>query len=189
MRLVSGMIARKALVSLVLPSLLLAGVKTRILFDSTPDVPFYGQTERGCGAAALAMVMGFWARHGAKIDPIASNPQTIESALYDRAVKGIRGDSLVKYANEHGFDAHAISAELARILAPLQMGQPVIACIKPAGMRGRALHYVVLVGYQQSGGYLVVHDSAKGPGISMQLPDFERQWKASGHWMMIATPR
>jgi ABC-type bacteriocin/lantibiotic exporter with double-glycine peptidase domain len=135
------------------------------------------------------MVMGYWARHGANIDSVASNPQTIESALYDRAVKGISGASLVQYANEHGFDAYAMSAELTQILAAVKLGRPIIACVKPTGMRGSALHYVVLVGYQPSGGHLVVHDSAKGPGIPMRVADFEREWKASGHWTMIATPR
>jgi predicted double-glycine peptidase len=160
----------------------------RILYDSTPLVPFFGQSQRGCGAAALAMVAAYWSRRGAKIDAEVMDPEIVQQELYDRAKKGISGDSMVQYLNQHGFTASAVSAEYADLRQQLDHDHPVIVCLKPIE-RNRPLHFVVVVEYEERNGYILVNDSSKGPGIPIKLAAFEREWQATSHWALFASPK
>jgi tetratricopeptide (TPR) repeat protein len=140
-------------------------------------VPFVPQERDTCGAAALAMVMGYW---GAEVPHDA-----IAKALVDPDVRGIRGSRLAEFAREQGMTAIAFAADRAALRDHLAKGRPLIVALD--GGRG-GLHDVVAVGLDEAGGQVVVHDPARGPGRRLALSKFERQWAKSGRWALLVQP-
>ena len=65
----------------------------------TLPVPFVPQEKDTCGAAALAMVMGYWGREVPH--------REIAGALVEEELRGIRGSRLADFARERGMVAIA----------------------------------------------------------------------------------
>src|SRR5258708_6054515 len=82
---------------------------TALAWPSTLDVPFVRQQKQGCGAAAVAMLMQYWADHGARVSPRAADAATVYRLLYDPRVQGTAGSSIVAYLHDQSFAAFPIS--------------------------------------------------------------------------------
>ena len=123
-------------------------------------VPFVPQEKDTCGAAALAMVMRYW---GAE-----ASHDVIATALVDAEVRGIQGSRLADFAREQGMTAIAFAADRGVLRDHLAKGRPLIVAIDAGRDR---LHDVVVVGLDEAGGQVVVHDPARGPGRRLALSE------------------
>ena len=138
-------------------------------------VPFVPQEKDTCGAAALAMVLGYWGRPAAHAE--------VADALVEPELRGIRGARLAEFARGRGFFALAYEGDLAQLREYVGKGRPLIVAWKVG--RGR-FHDVVVVGFD--GRAVVVHDPAEGTGRRVDARVFEERWAGASHWTLLVMP-
>ena len=156
------------------------------LADLWLDVPFVQQQKDGCGAASIAMVMQYWEQHqGHPLGPEAQ-PVTILRALYSAQAHGIYASAMVRYFQQNGYRAFAFAGRRADLVSQLQQGRPLIAALKPGV--GPWLHYVVVVGLDERQKLVLVNDPAQRKLLKEDQAQFEREWKATGNWILLAVP-
>lgn len=145
------------------------------------DVPFIKQEKDGCGAATLAMVMKYWQREQGR--PETANADDILRALYSRRVRGIYASDMEQYLKEHGFRTFVLRGEWSDLRHHLEKGRPVIVALKimPGDM-----HYVVVTGIDQD--VVLKHDPADRKLRKQHRSEFEKEWKGSGNWTLLAVP-
>lgn len=162
----------------VLVSAGLAGGSVRL------EVPYVRQERDGCGAACLTMVMRYWRAQdaGAVAEP---DPARIQWELYVASERGIRGSAMRAFLERAGFHAFTVKGQWSDLTAHLEKGRPLIVCHSAPGRR---LHYLVVVGVDQEKGTVLVHDPARRAWLSMTRSVFERKWRESGHWTLVAAP-
>jgi ABC-type bacteriocin/lantibiotic exporter with double-glycine peptidase domain len=147
------------------------------------DVPFIKQQPEGCGAASIAMVMQYWARQSGR-SPDA-DATTIQRALYSRDARGIYASAMEKYLQQNGFQTFVLAASWSDLEHHLAKGRPLIVAIKPVGES--ALHYAVVAGVDKD--VLFLNDPARRKLLKYPRSDFEREWKATSNWTLLALPR
>lgn len=150
------------------------------------DVPYVHQLESGCGAASISMVMQYWVRQQPQLDPAAADSDQIYKLLSPSPRKGISGQALKQYLGEHGFDAFIFAGELLDLQHHVEKGRPLVVCLAPKGAHA-PLHYVVVVGFANSG--VMLHDPTRGKLIHEDVERFQRDWKVTGNWALLAVPR
>lgn len=149
------------------------------------DVPYVRQVKAGCGAAAIAMVVQYWARHQPNLQAAAEETDRIDELL-PASRRGIRGTVLQDYLKKRGFQAHIFDGELTDLRHHFEKGRPVVVCLGLSGAKG-PLHYAVVVGVDNESVWL--NDSARGKLVRDDLDRFENAWKVSGHWALLAVPQ
>ncbi len=119
-------------------AILLVGLSSPADSANSPwlEVPFVHQVKAGCGSAAVAMVMQYWASRQPGLDAAAADAARIDQVLAPGSKKGIQGRALKRYLEEHGFAAFVFSGEVG----DLQRGklididlQRFLLAWKPAG--------------------------------------------------------
>lgn len=141
------------------------------------DVPFVPQRENTCAAAALAMVFRYWQR------PVEHD--AIAAALVEPELKGIAGSRLAEFARRNGATAIAYEGDLAQLRDYVAKGRPLIVAWKMAADR---YHDVVVVGFDDERGAVVVNDPAEGARRRVPLHSFEKRWAAAGYWTLLVLP-
>ena len=149
------------------------------------DIPFVQQTKTGCGSAAVAMLIQYWAQHDPELLPAAAATEDIDRWL-PASRQGIQGEALKRYLETHGFDAFVFNGEEHDLIHHLDKGRPVVVCLAPGGNR-KMLHYAVVAGIDESSVWL--NDSARGKLFRQSREDFMRDWNATGNWSLLAVPR
>ena len=147
------------------------------------DVPLVRQQKDGCGAAAASMILQYWARQGTKLDAGVSGNDRIFKALYSRADRGIRADSLVNYLERSGFYAFAIAGTRADLEEHIEKGRPLVVTLREGGQ----LHYEVVRGVGAQGVWL--NDPSDGRAHLVVWPEFDKHWKGAANWLLVAVPR
>ena len=147
------------------------------------DVPFVRQSTEGCGAASIAMVMQYWARQSGR-SPDA-DADTIQRAIYSRDAHGIYASAMQKYFQQNGFRTFVIAGTWGDLDHHLQRGRPLIVAFKPSGEH--ALHYAVAAGIDKD--ILLLNDPARRKLFKYTRSDFEREWKATSNWTLLALPQ
>jgi tetratricopeptide (TPR) repeat protein len=142
------------------------------------EVPFVRQEKDTCGAAALAMVMGYWGRE--------VEHREIAEALVESELRGIRGSRLAEFARGRGLEAIAFAGDMVILRDHLARGRPLVVALD-AG-RGR-LHDVVVVGFDDERAEAIVHDPAKGKDRRVGAGELDRKWAKSGRWALLCTPK
>jgi ABC-type bacteriocin/lantibiotic exporter with double-glycine peptidase domain len=138
-------------------------------------VPYVPQEKDTCGAAALAMVLGYWG---------STTPHDeIAAALREPELRGIRGERLAAFARDRGLFALAYEGDMAQLREYVAKGRPLIVAWRIG--RGR-FHDVVVVGLEE--GALVVHDPAEGASRRVAARDFEERWAGAAHWTLLVMP-
>jgi predicted double-glycine peptidase len=154
------------------------------------DVPFVHQPPDGCGAAALSMVMRYWsAQPGAGDNPTARadrDVDRIQRALYSPREHGITAAAMQAYLEQHGFRAFALSGTWNDFEQQLRKGRPLIVALRPEGQH--QLHYVVIDGIDTARGLVTMNDPAQRKLLSEERTAFEKDWKATDNWMLLAVP-
>src|SRR3954449_12751312 len=88
--------------------LIVASVHLSYSQDAHPswlDVPFVQQVKAGCGSAAIAMVVEYWARQFPGLDKAQADAEKIDQLLPATTPKGIQGKALKQYLESRGFQA------------------------------------------------------------------------------------
>jgi ABC-type bacteriocin/lantibiotic exporter with double-glycine peptidase domain len=150
------------------------------------DVPFVPQQKDGCGAACIAMVMQYWERHqGQPMQPAADSARIYQS-VYTPDAHGVYASAMVRYFQQNGYRAFAFAGQNADLERELAQGRPLIAALKPGP--GSTLHYVVVAGLDQPDRLVLTNDPAQRKLVKEDQSQFEREWQATGRWLLLAVP-
>lgn len=149
------------------------------------DVPFVPQVKAGCGSAAVAMVIEYWAYRYRSLQYAAEDTGQIDRLL-PASRQGIRGEALRQYLNHRGFLAFVFDGELADLEHHFDKGRPVIVCFAPKGPHA-PLHYAVIAGVDAHTVWM--NDPARGKLIREDTDRFLDEWRATGNWALLAVPR
>jgi ABC-type bacteriocin/lantibiotic exporter with double-glycine peptidase domain len=150
------------------------------------DVPFVKQQKDGCGAASIAMVMQYWLEHENQPVRASARSGQIETALGSPAANGISATDMMRYFEQNGFRAFAFTGQWNDLEEQLTKGRPLIAALQPEG--GGLLHYVVVAGVDDRQQTVLVNDPAQRKLLKQDRTRFEREWRATGDWMLLAVP-
>ncbi len=150
------------------------------------DVPFIKQQKDGCGAAAIAMVMQYWLGHEKQPVRASAESARIQTMLGSAAAHGIYAADMVRYFEQNGFRAFAFAGKWDDFEEQLAKGRPLIAALQPEG--SGSLHYVVVAGVDDSQQVVLVNDPAQRKLLKQDRRRFEREWRATGDWMLLAVP-
>jgi ABC-type bacteriocin/lantibiotic exporter with double-glycine peptidase domain len=151
------------------------------------DVPFIKQTAEGCGSASIAMLLQYWSAHGAAISAGREDAEAIQKQLYSRKGRGIYASDVERYLKESGFRVFAVDGNWGDLREHLALGRPLIVSIEPGSTRA-PLHYVVVTGIDWQREAVFVNDPARGKLLRIERPEFEKEWRAAGNWMLLAVP-
>jgi len=151
------------------------------------DVPFVKQEKNGCGAASLAMVIGYWARNGSERSIPEQDPRQIQQALYSRDAGGIRSGDMERYLRQNGFFTFVFQGEWNDLERHLSKGRPLVVCLNES--RGGPLHYVVVAGLVPNEHVVLVNDPARRKLLKMGEAEFQKDWNSTSRWTLLAVPR
>jgi ABC-type bacteriocin/lantibiotic exporter with double-glycine peptidase domain len=149
------------------------------------DVPFVNQGKNGCGAASIAMIMQYWQLQQGQA--VRADAEQIQQALYSRKAHGIYASDLARYLDQHGFRTFAFRGQWSDLKEHLEKGRPLILALKPP--REAEFHYVVVTGLDWGQGVVLTNDPAERKLLKRERVDFEKEWKATGNWTLLAVPR
>lgn len=150
------------------------------------DVPFVQQQKDGCGAASVAMVMQYWQRQQASAPDAKAEYEHIENALLSRTAHGVFASNMARYFQQNGFSAFTFAGDWDLLQCHLEKGRPLIVALQPGSRL--PLHYVVVAGLNPEAGIVLVNDPAERKLLKEDRDRFEREWKAAGHWTLLAVP-
>jgi ABC-type bacteriocin/lantibiotic exporter with double-glycine peptidase domain len=137
-----------------------------ILLDSVPFVPQASQ--KGCGAACLAMVLGHW-DNGCPVE-------TLEAECAVPGQDGIRASALRDAARRRGLSAFLIQGSVADLEHELSRGRPVVVGVLKPRPGGVTSHFEVVVGLHPGRKRIATLDPAIGL-TSDSLAGFEDEWR------------
>ncbi len=148
------------------------------------DVPFVAQQKNGCGPASVAMVMEYWQKH--RHAPASGDAADVLRTLAPGR-DGVRAADLLRSFEKHGYRAFAYAGDWADLEHQLAKGRPLIAALQPAG--GRSLHYVVVAGIDDAEQAVLLNDPAQRKLLKETREEFEREWRVTGNWTLLAVPQ
>jgi predicted double-glycine peptidase len=156
-------------------------------FSAKPwlEVPLVRQVGSGCGAAAIAMVIQYWAGKDARLAGVAAATERINLDLPAKG-SGIPGSDLKAYLETRGFDVFVYSGDRADLENEFRKGRPVVVCFAPRSSRG-PLHYAVVAGVD--GDTVWLNDPTRGKLIPERLGRFQASWDFTENWSLLAVPR
>lgn len=152
------------------------------------DVPFVKQEKDGCGAAVISMVMQYWNNQQSRPAGAASDIAQIQKELFSSQARGIYASDLERYFTEHRFSAFAFSGDWEDLRKHLEKGRPLIVALKPSATE-TSLHYVVVAGLDWGQNLVLVNDPAQKKLLKVERAGFEKEWKATGRWTLLAVPK
>ncbi|MBA3914056.1 MAG: C39 family peptidase [Acidobacteriales bacterium] len=91
-----------------------------------------------------------------------------------------------RYFRESGYQEYVFQGDFNDVRQHLQKGRPLIAALKPGA--GAPLHYVVIAGIDDGDHTVLLNDPAERKLMKRDAQEFERQWKATGSWTLLAVP-
>lgn len=140
------------------------------------DVPFIRQPKNDCGPASLWMVMQYWKTATPPIGEIHRSTFSSEAA-------GVYAADMSRYLDEHGFHTWTFEGTWQDLREHVLQGQPLIVAL-----RGAPLHYVVVAGIDAAQDIVLLNDAASTKLRAMHRSDFERRWRATQNWTLLALP-
>jgi ABC-type bacteriocin/lantibiotic exporter with double-glycine peptidase domain len=169
---------------LPLASLFLAGLLMAAEGGVWLDVPFVKQEKDGCGAASIAMIMQYW--HRQKHEVVSADLPQIEKSLYSEKAHGAYASGLKRYLDDHGYATFIFRADWSDLEQHLKKGRPLIVALKPRGQS--ELHYAVVAGLDPVQNIVLTNDPAQRKLLKQSRSDFEKEWKATDNWTLLAVP-
>jgi ABC-type bacteriocin/lantibiotic exporter with double-glycine peptidase domain len=141
-------------------------------------VPFYVQTGRRCGPAALATVLGYYGN--------AVPVEDIADAVFRQDIGGTLFLEMVAYAREKGFSASWYSGDEDDVRAAVNRHSPLIVMVDFGMFNIRKAHYMVIVGYDSEGIYA---NSDGEETTHFAWRRFLRVWKRTDCWTLRVEPK
>jgi ABC-type bacteriocin/lantibiotic exporter with double-glycine peptidase domain len=145
-----------------------------VLAASSLGVPFISQHKDTCGAASLAMVLRYWQEDVSQDD--------VARALVRPELHGIAGSRLAEFARGRGLEASTYRGDMAHLRDFVGKGRPLIVAWHLGGSR---YHDVVVVGFDDERGAVLVNDPAAGPSRAVKAATFEKRWAGAGYWTLL----
>lgn len=139
-------------------------------------VPFVSQHKDTCGAAALTMVLRYW-NEDVSHDEVART-------LVRPELHGIAGSRLADFARGRGLEAVTYRGDMAQLRDFVGKGRPLIVAWHLGGAR---YHDVVVVGFDDERGAVLVNDPAAGASRAVGFVKFEKRWAGAGYWTLLVT--
>jgi len=133
-----------------------------------------------CGAAALAMVLGYWKLPITRDDITAVHPPTPE--------RGIKAAALRDFARRQGLEAFLIQGELGDLDRELARHRPVLVGVMKRTSRRVYPHFEVVIGISRGQQRILTLDPAHGLRINSR-EGFAAEWTAAGRLTLIVFPR
>jgi ABC-type bacteriocin/lantibiotic exporter with double-glycine peptidase domain len=147
---------------------------------SVSTVPVISQGgEHDCGAAAVAMLLGFWGIPASQVDVRAAS-----GAPPDR---GLTAESLRAYLRGRGLEAYLFEGTFSDFEHELASGRPVLVGVVKPYSNAVYAHYQIVVGLNRGHEKVVVIDPADGWGV-YSFDGFVREWKPTRFLTMTAFP-
>jgi len=150
------------------------GLPQRVELDG---VPFHAQADFQCGPAALAMVLG------ASGKPI--EPETLRPQVYLPGRQGSLQVEMLAAVRRNGFVAIELKPSLSDLLAEIAAGNPVVVLQNLALDWYPVWHYAVAIGYDMDANSITLRSGSERRN-EMPLDAFDRTWRRSGYWAMLA---
>lgn len=144
------------------------------------NVPFFAQTERMCGPAALASVIGFYGA-GTKMEDVAKE-------VYLEKLKGTLPIDLVIYAKKKGFEAVYYSGGLDDLKEKLRAGKPLILFLNLGFESYPIGHYVTAVGFDDALEAVLAHSGAVKEDV-FSYRELLAAWQKTNFASLLITPK
>jgi hypothetical protein len=141
-------------------------------------VPFFPQSSRQCGPAALAMALR-WSG-----DPAI--PDDLKPEVFTPGRKGTLQSDLVGAARRHGRIPYPV-AGLGALIGELAAGHPVLVLQNLGFSWIPVWHYAVAIGYDGDAGELILH-SGRSERYAMPIFLFDRTWARGERWARVILP-
>ncbi len=148
------------------------------------DVPYVAQVQEGCGSASLAMLLAYWQERGHAFPKEMLDAAHIHRKIYSAKDHGSRAEDVEAYLHSVGMRTFALRGRWSDLEEHVGNGRPMLVALRAPG--GRQLHYAVVTGVSDS--HVLLNDPAIRPNALWSRRDFERRWKASGNWTLLALP-
>jgi predicted double-glycine peptidase len=131
------------------------------------NVPFFRQgSDNTCGQAVLTSLLNYW-----------GTPMTYEQVVSQANPNNLptTDDAITNYLRKKGLKAQDFrSGVLDNLINQVNQGRPTPVLLDFGGLSQE--HYVLVVGYNQKKGTLVMHDSLEGPYVEMDMNVFQKMW-------------
>ena len=150
------------------------------------DVPFIHQQRDGCGSASLAMVLRYWQGKNFAVAEDRADPAKIQRQLYQPKLRGIPASQMEQYLRDSGFEVFAFRANWGDLGQNISKGRPLITALKP---RNKPAHFVVVAGLAPDDSAALVNDPERGKLVPITRKDFEKDWKGTENWTLLAVPK
>src|SRR3989304_4763405 len=140
------------------------------------DVPFYPGEDYQCGPSVLAGVLN---NLGYDIAP-----EDISREIYLRKVKGTLNIDMVSFARRlEDITVTEFYGDLTLLRENLSMGYPLIVFVDLGIWSIRKGHYMLVVGYDDSIGGVIVYSGAEKDKV-IGYKEFMRMWERGGYWAL-----
>ena len=133
-----------------------------------------------CGAAALAMVLGYWKRVVTRDGIVAAKPPAPD--------RGIKAAALRDFARQQGLQAFVIQGQFADLDREIHSHRPVLVGVTKRYGRGAYSHYEVVVGMNRKDQRILTIDPAHGPRVDSRA-GFAAEWAAAGQVALVIFPQ
>lgn len=142
------------------------------------DVPLVLQrSERDCGAAAAAMVLGHWGRN--------VSLEKLSAGLPDDPDRGYKASDLKALLETERLRAFVVSGKVEHLVEQLSRGRPaIVGLVKPA-LTGASTHFEVVVAWHPVENRVVTLDPARG-WRENDLSGFLSEWDPASRSLVVA---
>jgi ABC-type bacteriocin/lantibiotic exporter with double-glycine peptidase domain len=140
-------------------------------------VPFFPDKTDQCGPATLAGILSFWGKQ--------TNPKDLRKEMYVANLKGTLPMDLITAAETRGLKVTMIEGTTKQLQDELTAGRPVLAMLDMGMALASVYHYVVVTGFDEEKNGFYVHSAGKANQF-IATDTFEKRWKKTDHWAMLA---
>jgi ABC-type bacteriocin/lantibiotic exporter with double-glycine peptidase domain len=146
-----------------------------------PGVPLVRQSGRSdCGAAALAMILGYWSQ--------PTTVQEINARDPAAAARGWKAGQLRDLAREKGLQAFVVSGRLSDLTTEIGQRRPVLVGLAQRyGKDQSRAHYEVVIGIHPTRRLILTLDPAAG-WRQDTLEGFAREWIPTQEVTLVFLP-
>jgi ABC-type bacteriocin/lantibiotic exporter with double-glycine peptidase domain len=147
------------------------------LVEGVPEVRQVARED--CGAAALAMVLGYWGR--------PANRDDIRAAYSPAPDRGIKAASLRQFTMLQGLQAFLIHGQFSDLDREIQRRHPILVGVMKRYRWHVYPHYEVVVGVNRKKQHILTLDPAHGLRVNSR-EGFAAEWAATHEVTLIVFP-